>query len=165
MGFDPCNRALKIRESIWNSNSQHGSSLGSVRVHSLTLFVFSGVCDVTPGSLSQPATLQPLAVVTSPSLGLRQLVLMVDVVKVYQRSFRLRIITQKESIAFTKVNSINTMGSIILVWVIKRVLLMPKTIQFICNTPLNSITYLLELGGVLNSPSKTQKESNTCIIL
>jgi hypothetical protein len=34
MGFDPCNRALKIWEFIWDSNSQHGSSLGSVRVHS-----------------------------------------------------------------------------------------------------------------------------------
>ncbi len=38
MGFDPCNRALKIWESIWESNSKHWSSLGSVRVHSLTLF-------------------------------------------------------------------------------------------------------------------------------
>jgi hypothetical protein len=28
--FDPCNRALKIRESFRDSNSQHGSSLGSV---------------------------------------------------------------------------------------------------------------------------------------
>jgi hypothetical protein len=38
MGFDPCNHALKIRESIWDFNSQHGSSVGSMRVHSLTLF-------------------------------------------------------------------------------------------------------------------------------
>ncbi len=38
MGFDPYNRVLKIREPIWDSNSQHGSSLGSVKVHSLTLF-------------------------------------------------------------------------------------------------------------------------------
>ncbi len=38
MGFDPCNRALKIQESIWDSNSHNGSSLGSARVHSLTLF-------------------------------------------------------------------------------------------------------------------------------
>jgi hypothetical protein len=38
MGFDPCNRALKVCESIEDSNSQHGSSLWSVRVHSLTLF-------------------------------------------------------------------------------------------------------------------------------
>jgi hypothetical protein len=38
MGFDPFNHALKIQESIWDSNSQHGNSLGSVRVHSITLF-------------------------------------------------------------------------------------------------------------------------------
>ncbi len=38
MCFDPCNCALKIQESIWDSNSHNGSSLGSVRVHSLTFF-------------------------------------------------------------------------------------------------------------------------------
>jgi hypothetical protein len=38
MNFDPCNRVLKIWKSIWDSNSQHGNSLGNVRVHSLTLF-------------------------------------------------------------------------------------------------------------------------------
>jgi hypothetical protein len=37
MGFDPCNHALRIWKSIWDSNSQHGSSFVSVRVHSLTL--------------------------------------------------------------------------------------------------------------------------------
>jgi hypothetical protein len=42
MGFDPCNRALKIWESIWDSNSQKGNSLGSVKVHSLTLFCTHG---------------------------------------------------------------------------------------------------------------------------
>jgi hypothetical protein len=59
MGFDPCNHTLKIREAIWDSNSQHGSSFGSVRVHSLTLFVFPGACDVTSDFFSWPATLQP----------------------------------------------------------------------------------------------------------
>jgi hypothetical protein len=56
MGFDPCNHALKIRESIWDSSSQHGNSLGSVRVHSLTLFALPGKIDVTPGLFlgSQP---------------------------------------------------------------------------------------------------------------
>jgi hypothetical protein len=73
MGFDPCNYTLKIWESIWDSNSQHGNSLVSVRVHSLTLFTLSGVCDVTPGSLSWPTTLQPLALVVRPRLGLRQI--------------------------------------------------------------------------------------------
>jgi hypothetical protein len=38
MCFDPCNRSLKIWESIWDSNSQNGSSFESVKVHSLTLF-------------------------------------------------------------------------------------------------------------------------------
>jgi hypothetical protein len=42
--FDPWNRALKIWESFRDSNSQHGSSLVSVKVHSLTLFC-------TPGSM------------------------------------------------------------------------------------------------------------------
>jgi hypothetical protein len=71
MGFDSCNRAMKIQESIWDSNSQHGSSFGSVRVHSLTLFALPGVCDVTPKSFSWPVTLQPLALVMSPRLGLQ----------------------------------------------------------------------------------------------
>ncbi len=38
MSFDPYNCPLKIQKSIWDSNSQNGSSFGSVRVHSLTLF-------------------------------------------------------------------------------------------------------------------------------
>jgi hypothetical protein len=59
MGFNSYNCVLKIWESIWDSNSQHGSSLGSLRVHSLTLFALPRVCDVTPKSLSWPATLQP----------------------------------------------------------------------------------------------------------
>jgi hypothetical protein len=72
MSFDPCNCALKIWESFWDSNSQHGSSLGSVRVHSLTLFTLPWACEVTPESPSWPTTLQPLALVASPRLGLRQ---------------------------------------------------------------------------------------------
>ncbi len=71
MGFDPCNHALKIQESIWDSNSHNGSSLGSVRVHSLTLFALPGACDVTLESPSWPTTLQPLALVASPRLRLR----------------------------------------------------------------------------------------------
>jgi hypothetical protein len=45
--------------SIWDSNSKHGSSLGSVRVHSLTLFALLGACEVTIGCPSWPATFQP----------------------------------------------------------------------------------------------------------
>jgi hypothetical protein len=59
MSFDPCNHALKIWESIWDSNSQHGSSLGSVKVHSLTLFALPGTCEMTPESPFWPTTLQP----------------------------------------------------------------------------------------------------------
>jgi hypothetical protein len=71
MGFDPCNHALKIWESIWESNSQHGSPLGSVKVHSFTLFALLGACDVILESFFCPATLQPLTLVVSPRLGLR----------------------------------------------------------------------------------------------
>jgi hypothetical protein len=42
---------LKIRESFRDSNSQHGNSLGSVRVHSLTVFALPGACDVLPSLL------------------------------------------------------------------------------------------------------------------
>jgi hypothetical protein len=69
--FDPCNRTLKIRDSFRDSNSQHGSSLMSVKVHSLTLFALPGACEVNPRCPSWPATLQPLALVASPRLGLR----------------------------------------------------------------------------------------------
>jgi hypothetical protein len=60
MGFDLCNCALKIWESIWDSNSHDGSSLGSVRVHSLTLFSLPGACDVTPRLLLAPQAYKPL---------------------------------------------------------------------------------------------------------
>jgi hypothetical protein len=53
------------------TNSQHGSSLGSVRVHSLTLFALPGACDMTPGSTYRPATLQPPCLGREPRLGLR----------------------------------------------------------------------------------------------
>jgi hypothetical protein len=71
MGFDPYNHVLKIWESIWDSNSQHGSSLGSVKVHSLTLFALLGTCDVIPESFSWSVTLQPLVLVASPRLRLQ----------------------------------------------------------------------------------------------
>ncbi len=72
LSFNPWNRFLKFQESIWDSNSHHGSSLGSVKVDSLTLFAFPGACYVTPRFHSWPATLQPFALVASPRLGLRQ---------------------------------------------------------------------------------------------
>ncbi len=73
MGFDPYNHSLKIQESIWNSNSQHGSSFGSLRVHSFTIFALLETCDVTPRSFFWLTTLQPLTLVASPRLGLRHL--------------------------------------------------------------------------------------------
>jgi hypothetical protein len=69
--FDPCNRVLKIRESFRDSNSQHGSSLGSVRVHALTFFALLGACEMTFESSSWPATFQPFVLVASPTLGLQ----------------------------------------------------------------------------------------------
>jgi hypothetical protein len=54
------------------TNSQHGSSLGSVRVHSLTLFALPGACDMTPGSTYRPTTSQPPCLGREPRLGLRQ---------------------------------------------------------------------------------------------
>jgi hypothetical protein len=73
MGFDHCNYALKIWESIWDFNSHNGSSLGRVRVQPLTFFALLGACDVTPGRPSWPTTLQPFALVASPRLRLWQL--------------------------------------------------------------------------------------------
>jgi hypothetical protein len=64
--FNPRNCAIKIWESFWDSNSQHGSSLGSVRAHSFTLCMWSA-----PGSPTWLATLQPFALVASPRLGSR----------------------------------------------------------------------------------------------
>jgi hypothetical protein len=49
----------------WDSNSQSGSSLGSVKVHSLTFFHI-------PGLPSWLAPLPTFTLVTSPRLGLRQ---------------------------------------------------------------------------------------------
>jgi hypothetical protein len=71
MGFDLCNCTLKIPKSIWDSNSYNGSSLGNVKVHSLTLFALSKACDVTPGLPSWHKTLQALALVVSPRLWSR----------------------------------------------------------------------------------------------
>ncbi len=59
LDFDPWNCTLKIWESICDSNSHNGSSLGSVQVHSLTLFALPGTCDVTLRPPFWPTTLQP----------------------------------------------------------------------------------------------------------
>jgi hypothetical protein len=58
--FDPWNCALKIQESFRDSNSQHGSSLGSVKVHALTLFALPRACEVLLGLLLGPQPCNPL---------------------------------------------------------------------------------------------------------
>jgi hypothetical protein len=58
--FDPCNRTLKMRESFRDSNSQHGSSLGSVKIHSLTLFALRGACEMFLGLPLGPQPCNPL---------------------------------------------------------------------------------------------------------
>jgi hypothetical protein len=72
LSFDPCNRPLKIRESTRTLTPNVGVPLGvwgSIPSHPLTL---SGACGMTPGLLSWPTTLQPLALFVSLRLGLRQ---------------------------------------------------------------------------------------------
>jgi len=62
MGFDPCNHSLKF-ESPLDSNSQNGSSLGSVRVLSLTF-------SYTPRSMKCDSRASFLAhTFASPCLG------------------------------------------------------------------------------------------------
>ncbi len=71
LGFDPCNRSLKIRESTGTSTPNVGVPLGvwgSIPSHSLAL---PGACGLTPKLPSWPATLQALALVASPRLRLR----------------------------------------------------------------------------------------------
>ncbi len=66
MGFDPCNLSLKV----WDSNSQSGSSLGNVRVHSLAFSCTPGSMKCDSWAHSWPTPLQTLTLVTSPRLGL-----------------------------------------------------------------------------------------------
>jgi hypothetical protein len=48
ISFDSYNCALKIWESIWNSDSHNESSLESVKVHSLRLLALPRTCEVSP---------------------------------------------------------------------------------------------------------------------
>jgi hypothetical protein len=86
MGFYPCDRSLKVRESIRTPTPKVGMDLGVwgfIPSHSLTL---SGAWDVIPALPSWPAHLQALTLITSPRLGLWHIWLMfVD--KVYSNSF------------------------------------------------------------------------------
>jgi hypothetical protein len=74
LGFDPCNCSLKIQESTGTLTPKVEVPLGvwgSISSHFLAL---PGACGMTPGLLSWPATLQPLALVASLRLGLRHFV-------------------------------------------------------------------------------------------
>jgi hypothetical protein len=65
MDFDPYNRPLKIQESIGTP-----SSLGSVRVHSLTLFCTLESMRCAHRLPYWPSTSQAFALVANPRLGL-----------------------------------------------------------------------------------------------
>jgi hypothetical protein len=70
MGFDPCNRPLKIWESIETPTPKVGVYLGVWRFipsHSSTL---PGAWNVTPKLHSWHTPFQALVVVASPKLGL-----------------------------------------------------------------------------------------------
>jgi hypothetical protein len=71
MSFDFLQSPSEDLEVHWDSNSQSGSSLGSVRVHSLTISCTFGSikCDFWAHSWLTP--LQALTLVGSPRLGLR----------------------------------------------------------------------------------------------
>jgi hypothetical protein len=72
MGFDPCNRTLKIQESIGTPTPNMGVHLrvwGFIPSHSLAL---PRACNVPPKVPSWLTTLQALALVASPRLGLWQ---------------------------------------------------------------------------------------------
>jgi hypothetical protein len=71
--FDPCNRFLKIWESIRTPTPKVETPLGVwgfIPSHFPTLL---GACSVTPGLRSWPATLQALALIASPRIRLRHL--------------------------------------------------------------------------------------------
>ena len=72
MGFDPCNRFLKIWESTETPTPKMGTHLGMwqfIPSHPLT---FSGAWNVIVELPFWPTPLQALALVTSPRLGLQQ---------------------------------------------------------------------------------------------
>jgi len=73
MGFDPCNRSLKVWESMRTWTPKVGAHLGVwgfIPSHSPTL---SGAWNVIPRLPSWPTPLQALALVASPKLGLQHL--------------------------------------------------------------------------------------------
>jgi hypothetical protein len=70
MSSDPCNCLLKIWESIWSPIPKMGVHLGVWRFIPSHFFAFLGAWNVTPGLPYWPTTLQALALIASPRLGL-----------------------------------------------------------------------------------------------
>ncbi len=72
MSFDPCIRPLKIWESIGTPTPKMGVHLGVWRFTPSHFFTLPRAWDVTPGLPFWLATLQALALVVNPRLGLQQ---------------------------------------------------------------------------------------------
>jgi hypothetical protein len=75
MSFDACNHSLKIQESIGTPTPKVRVPLGVWGFIPSHSFALSGAWNVTPGLPSWPALLQALALVASPRLGLRHIML------------------------------------------------------------------------------------------
>jgi hypothetical protein len=71
MGFDPCNRSLKIQESIKTLISKVGTHLGVWRFIASHSPALPGVWNVILGLHYWPTLSQTLALVASPRLGLQ----------------------------------------------------------------------------------------------
>jgi len=72
MIFEPCNRPLKIKESIGTLTLKTGAHLGVCGFIPSHYPTFLGAWNVTLGLHYWPTPLQALALVASPRLGLRQ---------------------------------------------------------------------------------------------
>ncbi len=114
--FDPCNHALKIRESFQDSNSQHGSSLVSVRVHSLTLFC-------TPGSMWSDFQVSFLARnLVSPCFGreskarVTTLTRMLLVLVLFLANLNMLLAMHPKATTRLKVITFHTRGSVLLLY-------------------------------------------------
>jgi hypothetical protein len=71
MSFDPCNRPLKIRESIETPTFKVGAHLGVCGFISSRTPTLPGTWNAIPMIHSWPTPLQALALVISPRLGLQ----------------------------------------------------------------------------------------------
>jgi hypothetical protein len=102
LSFDPCNCPLKIWKSTGTQIPKVEAPLGVWRFipsHFLTLL---GTCSVTPELPSCPATLQALALVASPRLGLRQWLYMDVTIVVFHVFLKYKKINKIRFIEITK---------------------------------------------------------------